>query len=69
VPTATRRWPPRPSACASACGPGAFLVDGAVAGAWRHERGRIEVKPFRRLDGATQRALRQEADRLATLYE
>jgi hypothetical protein len=46
-----------------------FLVDGAVAGAWRHERGRIELEPFRRLDGATQRALREEADRLAGLYE
>jgi hypothetical protein len=45
-----------------------FLVDGAVAGAWRHERGRIELEPFRRLDGATQRALREEAERLAALY-
>jgi hypothetical protein len=45
-----------------------FLVDGAVAGAWRHERGRIELEPFRRLDGATRRALREEAEGLAALY-
>jgi hypothetical protein len=45
-----------------------FLVDGAVAGAWRHERGRIELDPFRTLDGATRRALREEADRLADLH-
>ncbi|MGI9097630.1 MAG: winged helix DNA-binding domain-containing protein [Solirubrobacteraceae bacterium] len=45
-----------------------FLVDGAVAGAWRHTRGRIELEPFRAIDGATQRALREEADRLAALH-
>jgi hypothetical protein len=45
-----------------------FLVDGAVAGAWRHEGGRIELDPFRTLDGATRRALRVEADRLADLH-
>jgi hypothetical protein len=45
-----------------------FLVDGAVAGTWRHECGRIDLKPFARLDGATLRALREEADRLAELH-
>src|SRR5205807_4221188 len=25
-----------------------FLLDGAVAGAWRYENGRIELQPFRR---------------------
>jgi hypothetical protein len=45
-----------------------FLVDGAVAGAWRHERGRIELEPFRTLDAATRRALREEGERLAELY-
>jgi winged helix DNA-binding protein len=45
-----------------------FLVDGAVAGAWRHERGRIALEPFVPLDGATRRALREEADRLAELH-
>jgi hypothetical protein len=45
-----------------------FLVDGAVAGTWRHANGRIELEPFRRLDRATQRALGEEADRLADLH-
>ena len=30
-----------------------FLVDGAVAGIWRYERGRVELEPFARLDRAT----------------
>jgi hypothetical protein len=42
-----------------------FLVDGAVAGAWRVEDGRFVAEPFERLDGATQRALREEGERLA----
>jgi winged helix DNA-binding protein len=42
-----------------------FLVDGAVAGVWRHERGRVLLEPFARLDPATTRELREEADRLA----
>jgi hypothetical protein len=45
-----------------------FLVDGAVAGKWRHERGRIEVEPFGRLDAATRRALDEEAERLLALH-
>jgi hypothetical protein len=46
----------------------AFLVYGAVAGKWRHERGRIELEPFGRLDGATRRALGAEAERLAAFH-
>jgi hypothetical protein len=46
----------------------AFLVDGAVAGKWRHERGRIELEPFGRLDAATRRALDAEAERLAAFH-
>jgi len=46
----------------------AFLVDGAVAGTWRHERGRIELEPFGRLDAATRRALDDEAERLVALH-
>ncbi|MCI0633122.1 MAG: winged helix DNA-binding domain-containing protein, partial [Actinobacteria bacterium] len=42
-----------------------FLVDGHVAGTWRHERGRVEVEPFGRLAPSTRRALREEAERLA----
>jgi hypothetical protein len=42
-----------------------FLVDGAVAGAWRFEDGRVELEPFVRLDAADRRALEAEAERLA----
>ena len=42
-----------------------FLLDGAVAGAWRLAHGRIELEPWRRLDAAERRELREEADRLA----
>jgi hypothetical protein len=45
-----------------------FLVDGAVAGTWRCERGRIELSPFRRLDPATLRELREECERLAAFH-
>jgi len=45
-----------------------FLVDGAVAGKWRHERGRIQLEPFGRLDAATRRALGAEAKRLAAFH-
>ncbi len=48
---------------------GTFLVDGAVAGTWRHDAGRIETEPFARLDRAAQRELRDEADRLRTFHE
>jgi len=45
-----------------------FLVDGAVAGSWRHERRRIELSPFRKLDRAVVRELREESERLAALH-
>jgi winged helix DNA-binding protein len=49
-----------------------LLVDGRVAGAWtRTHRGRrmeIAVEPFRRLTTFQQRALRDEADRVARTY-
>jgi Winged helix DNA-binding domain len=45
-----------------------FLVDGQVAGTWRHEQGRIALEPFGRLDPAERRALDDEAERLAGLY-
>ena len=45
-----------------------FLVDGMVAGSWRHERGRIELSPFRKLDRAVLRALREESERLAAFH-
>ena len=45
-----------------------FLIDGRVAGAWRHERGAIRLDPFGRLDAADRRELKREADRLAEFH-
>ena len=45
-----------------------FLVDGAVAGTWRHEGGRIALDPFRRLSAAERRALDAEAERLLAFH-
>jgi hypothetical protein len=45
-----------------------FLVDGAVAGTWRYEDGRVAFDAFERLDRAAQRALREEGERMAALY-
>jgi hypothetical protein len=45
-----------------------FLVDGRVAGTWKHERGAIRLAPFGRLDAAARRELKQEADRLAEFH-
>jgi hypothetical protein len=45
-----------------------FLVDGAVAGTWRCENGAIELSPFAPLGRADERALRDEAERLAAFH-
>jgi winged helix DNA-binding protein len=45
-----------------------FLVDGAVAGEWRYEDGRVTVEPWRRLDRATRSAVDGEAERLAAFH-
>jgi hypothetical protein len=45
-----------------------FLIDGAVAGTWKYERGEIRLEPFARLDAADRRALAAEADRLAAFH-
>ncbi len=45
-----------------------FLVDGAVAGTWRHDDGRVTFDPFQRLDRATLRALREEGEQMAALH-
>ena len=42
-----------------------FLVDGQVAGTWKHERGRVLTAPFERLPKAVERAVAAEAERLA----
>ncbi|HEX5617225.1 MAG TPA: winged helix DNA-binding domain-containing protein [Solirubrobacteraceae bacterium] len=45
-----------------------FLVDGAVAGAWRYDDGRVALEPWTKLDRATRRALDDEAERLAAFH-
>jgi len=45
-----------------------FLLDGAVAGAWRYENGRIELQPFRRLTRAERSELEEEGERLAAFH-
>ena len=45
-----------------------FLVDGVVAGSWRHEAGGIRLDPFAPLDAASLAAVREEAERLAALF-
>ena len=46
-----------------------FLVDGQVAGTWRHEDGRLKLEPFARLPRGTRAELDGEAERLAELHE
>jgi hypothetical protein len=47
---------------------GTFLVDGAVAGKWRFEKGRVLTEPFASLDRGTRREVADEAERLTGLY-
>jgi hypothetical protein len=44
-----------------------FILDGQVAGTWKHERGRIRLEPFDRLMPGDRRALEAEGERLAAL--
>jgi hypothetical protein len=45
-----------------------FLVDGAVAGTWRYEGGRVRLEPFAPLARASRRALEDEAEGLAEFH-
>lgn len=45
-----------------------FLVDGAVAGAWRAEEGRIRLEPFGRLPAVARREAEEEAARLRDFH-
>ena len=45
-----------------------FLVDGAVAGTWRYEKGRIALEPFGRLSREARRELAEEAERLGAFH-
>lgn len=47
---------------------GTFLVDGAVAGTWRYEKGRVLTQPFVRLDARTHGEVGEEAERLAAFH-
>jgi DNA glycosylase AlkZ-like len=47
---------------------GTFLVDGAVAGRWRFDGGRVLTEPFERLDASVNRELGAEAERLAAFH-
>ena len=46
-----------------------FLVDGQVAGTWRHEDGEIRLSPFAHLRPQDTAALEEEAHRLAAFHE
>jgi hypothetical protein len=45
-----------------------FLLDGAVAGAWRYENGRITLQPFRKLMRAERAELKDEQERLEAFH-
>jgi len=45
-----------------------FLVDGAVAGTWRYEKDKVELKPFDALRRADRDELEQEGRRLAAFH-
>jgi hypothetical protein len=45
-----------------------FLVDGAVAGAWRYENGRVTLEPFHQISRDARRDLNEEAERLAAFH-
>jgi winged helix DNA-binding protein len=45
-----------------------FLVDGTVAGTWRHDQGRVRLEPFQPLPGRARRELDEEAERLAAFH-
>jgi hypothetical protein len=47
---------------------GTFLVDGAVAGTWKYDGGRVAWEAFERLDRATTREVDDEAERLAAFH-
>ncbi len=46
-----------------------FLIDGAVAGTWRYEGGRIRPEPFEPVPRAVRRELDEEAKALAAFHD
>lgn len=45
-----------------------FVVDGAVAGTWKYERGAVAIEPYGRLDRSALREAREEAERLTAMF-
>lgn len=45
-----------------------FLIDGTVAGTWRVEGGRVELKPFEPIPKSARREVDDEAQRLAAFF-
>jgi hypothetical protein len=45
-----------------------FLVDGAVAGTWRYDRGRVQLEPFEPLAGSVRDDVEEEAAHLAAWH-
>ena len=45
-----------------------FLIDGTVAGTWRIEGGRVELKPFEPIPKSVRREVDDEAQRLAAFF-
>jgi Winged helix DNA-binding domain len=45
-----------------------FAIDGAVAGTWRYEKGKVKLKPFGKLKRADRAELEEEAHGLAELH-
>jgi len=45
-----------------------FLVDGAVAGTWKHEGGGVRLEPSHPLDRATRKELEAEGERLSAFH-
>jgi hypothetical protein len=41
-----------------------FLLDGRVAGIWKHESGRVKLEPFEKIPRSVQRDLSEERERL-----
>lgn len=45
-----------------------FLVDGALAGTWRYDDGRVRLEPFHKLPCSTTKELEEEGERLAAFH-
>ena len=45
-----------------------FLVDGAVAGTWRYDDGRVAVEPYEKLPAKVRKEVDDEAERLAAFH-